>query len=231
MELFYNKDIDVFTNNFDLSIDETRHITKVLRKKEGETLDFTNGKNEKFTCKIKEIKKNKCTVKVLNCLKYESQENLHIGISLLKLTSRFEIFLEKCVEIGIKEITPLICERTINIKFNRKRFEKILVSAMKQSYKFELPVLNDPVNFKIFSEISHENKLIATCEEIPEKNKISKSNFKKKNLVAIGPEGDFTLKEIELALKNNFHPISFGKKRLRTETAGIYTCVANSFNK
>ena len=156
---------------------------------------------------------------------------MHIGISLLKSTSRFENFLEKCIEIGIKQITPIVCERTENKKFNKIRLTKIMVSAMKQSYRFELPILNDPVNFKVFCKINHENKLIATCEDFFKKEEISRKIFKKNNLIAIGPEGDFTNEEIELAIENNFKAISLGEKRLRAETAGMYVCMVNSLYK
>ena len=106
-----------------------------------------------------------------------------------------------------------------------------MVSALKQSYSFELPILNDPVNFKVFCEINHENKLIATCGDFFKKEEISRKIFKKNNLIAIGPEGDFTNKEIELAIENNFKAISLGKKRLRAETAGMYVCMVNSLYK
>ncbi len=231
MELFYNEHITFKSESFELNREETKHITKVLRKKEGDFLDFTNGKNEKFKCKIECIKKNTSTIKIIECLKYNSNENLHIGISLLKSASRFENFLEKCIELGIKEITPIVCERTENKKFNKTRLNKIMVSALKQSYRFELPILNDPVNFNFFCKINHENKLIATCEDLIIKEEISRNIFKKNNLIAIGPEGDFTNKEIELAIENNFKAISLGKNRLRAETAGMYVCMANSLFK
>jgi len=231
MELFYNEHITCKSKSFELNREETKHITKVLRKKEGDSLDFTNGKNEKFKCKIECIKKNTSTIKIIEYLKYNSNENLHIGISLLKSASRFENFLEKCIELGIKEITPIVCERTENKKFNKTRLYKIMVSALKQSYRFELPILNDPVNFKVFCKINHENKLIATCEDFIKKEEISRNIFKKNNLIAIGPEGDFTTKEIELAIENNFKAISLGNNRLRAETAGMYVCMANSLFK
>tara|TARA_A100001011_G_scaffold399720_1_gene509837 strand:- start:545 stop:1240 length:696 start_codon:yes stop_codon:yes gene_type:complete len=231
MELFYNEHITSKSESFELNRKETKHITKVLRKREGDYLDFTNGKNEKFKCKIEFIKKNTSTLKIIEYLKYDSSENLHIGISLLKSTSRFENFLEKCTEIGINEITPIVCQRTENKKFNKIRLIKIMVSAMKQSYRFQLPILNDPVNFKVFCKINHNNKLIATCEDFFRKEEISRNIFEKNNLIAIGPEGDFTNKEIELAIENNFKAVSLGKNRLRAETAGIYVCIANSLYK
>lgn len=231
MELFYNEHITSKSESFELNREETKHITKVLRKRKGDYLDFTNGKNEKFKCKIEYIKKNTSNLKIIDCSKYDSNENLHIGISLLKSTSRFENFLEKCIEIGIKQITPIVCERTENKKFNKIRLTKIMVSALKQSYRFELPILNDPVNFKVFCKINYENKLIATCEDFFKKEKISRKIIKKNNLIAIGPEGDFTNKEIELAIENNFKAISLGKKRLRAETAGMYVCMVNSLYK
>ena len=231
MELFYNEHITSKSESFELNRKETKHITKVLRKREGDYLDFTNGKNEKFKCKIEFIKKNTSTLKIIEYLKYDSSENLHIGISLLKSTSRFENFLEKCTEIGINEITPIVCQRTENKKFNKIRLIKIMVSAMKQSYRFQLPILNDPVNFKVFCKINHNNKLIATCEDFFRKEEISRNIFEKNNLIAIGPEGDFTNKEIELAIENNFKAVNLGKNRLRAETAGIYVCIANSLYK
>ena len=231
MDLFFNENITYKTKSFEINREETKHITKVFRKKEGDYIDFTNGKNEKFKCKIECVKKNTSTLKIIDYFKYDSIENLHVGISLLKSTSRFENFLEKSIEIGIKKITPIVCERTENKKFNKIRLTKIMVSALKQSYRFELPILNDPVNFKIFCKINHENKLIATCDDFFKKEEISRNIFKKNNLIAIGPEGDFTNKEIRLAYENNFKIISLGKNRLRAETAGMYACMVNSLYK
>ncbi len=226
MQLFYNKSLDSNTTSFTFQKEESRHIVKVLRKKEGDTLFITNGNGELFTAKIALASDKKCLVDIIDCQSKEKGWTyyLHIAIAPTKNIDRYEWFLEKATEIGIDEITPIICDHSERKIVKTERLEKVIVSAMKQSLKFKLPQLNPPVALeKFIKEIENfDQKFIAHCEE--ESNKQLLKNQIKTNakiLILVGPEGDFSLNEIETALKNDFFPISLGESRLRTETAGI----------
>ena len=231
-ELFFKQDLSENINEFSLKPEESKHILKSLRKKEGDYLTFTNGNGLKFNTILEKSSSKKCNFRVLNFDKVNDNENLHIAISGLKSPSRFENFLEKVTEIGVSEISPIICERTVKKNLNIDRCIRILISAMKQSYKFKLPQFNKMQDFNSFMKARDEKvKLLATCEEV-EKNKLFESFSKnQKNLIMIGPEGDFTKNEIENAINHDFKLVSLGKNRLRAETAGIYSCAAFSMIK
>ncbi len=232
MELFYHEQIDNQTKVFKLKGEEHIHIKKVLRKKEGQIVKFTNGNSYCFSAKIISILDTESNFEIISKTKFDAPPFLHVGISLLKSQTRFEIFLEKAVEIGVSEITPLICERSQKKNMNIKRSKKILISALKQSHKYYLPKLNEPQNFKSFVEKNkEENKLIATCEDYQKKEIIKVYNTKKNNLIMIGPEGDFTINELEIAKSENFQFVTLGKTRLRAETAGIMACAIFSMIK
>jgi 16S rRNA (uracil1498-N3)-methyltransferase len=146
------------------------------------------------------------------------------------MNDRFEWFLEKATEIGVSEITPIICEHSERKFIKNERFEKIIVAAMKQSNQHFLPKLNDPIIFKDFLKQEFSDQLfIAHCEETDKK--LLKELILPKNPVTIliGPEGDFSAKEIQLAIDSNFIPVSLGNTRLRTETAGIVACHSVAF--
>ena len=209
-----------------LTEEESKHIITVLRMKMGEQMHLTDGKGNLLTAEIADDHKKKCIVKVLSTVSYPlSIKKVTIAISLLKNANRFEWFLEKATEIGVKEIVPLLCTRTERQKFRHDRMKNILVSAMLQSQQCWLPVLHEPVPFDAFvlqTGTSNGVKLIAHCEE-SEKNELNNLQiFKSSNFaMAIGPEGDFTKDEIALALENKFIPVTLGETRLRTETAGV----------
>ena len=222
MELFYNKDIDKKTVEFQLDGIENNHIIKVLRKKEGDVITFTNGKNLKFKVKIIKLSRKSSLFKILSSEVVESNKHLHVAISILKSSSRFEIFLEKAVEIGLSEITPIISERTLKKNVKIERCNKIIISALKQSFKYNLPKLNKPVKFKDFIKLNTgHNKLIATCENGKKKSLAKSFHESKNNIVLIGPEGDFTENEVKKAIDLGFKPVSLGKSRFRAETAAI----------
>ena len=231
-ELFFKKDLSEKITEFSLEVEESKHILKSLRKKEGDYLTFTNGKGFKFNTILEKSNNKKCNLKILNFERIDNNEDLHIAISVLKSPSRFEYFLEKVTEIGVKEISPIICERTVKKNLNFERCMRILISAMKQSYKFKLPHLNKIQDFSSFIKVHDEKvKLLATCEDF-KKNKLIESFSKnQKNLIVIGPEGDFTKNEIENAIYHDYKLVSLGKNRLRAETAGIYSCAAFSMIK
>jgi len=226
MQLFYNPTIDETTQNFSFDKEESKHIVKVLRKKDTDILYVTNGLGLLFKTEITLASDNKCTVQILTVEKAApSKFQLHLAVAPTKMNDRYEWFLEKATEIGIHEITPIICDRSERKVVNRERFEKILLTAMKQSNVLFLPKLNEAITFKEF--IKHKNKglqLIAHCEESDKKSLKSVLKPNENITLLIGPEGDFSEKEIAMALENDYVPVSLGNTRLRTETAAIVAC-------
>lgn len=226
MQLFYNPAIDQTTESFSFDKEESKHIIKVLRKKDTDILFVTNGLGLLFKTEITLASDNKCTVKILSVEKAEpSKFHLHLAVAPTKMNDRYEWFLEKATEIGVHEITPIICDRSERKVINKERFEKILLTAMKQSNVVYLPKLNEAVTFKEFIKIKNDGlQLIAHCEETDKKSLKSILKPNESVTLLIGPEGDFSEKEITSALENNFIPVSLGNTRLRTETAAIVGC-------
>jgi len=231
MQLFYiqNPESEII-----LSAEESKHATKVLRKKEGDILNFTDGKGGFYKAKITVADTRKCRLEIISSEQKEKQHNyhLHIAIAPTKNMDRFEWFLEKATEIGITEITPIICDHSERKIINLDRFEKKIQSAMKQSLKSYLPKLNKATTFKNFLVLQENNtqqKLIAHCEETSKKT--LKSVLKKRGdtTILIGPEGDFSSDEIKKSLRIGFAPISLGNSRLRTETAAVVACHSVAF--
>jgi 16S rRNA (uracil1498-N3)-methyltransferase len=226
MQLFYNPTINETTETFSFDKEESKHIIKVLRKKDSDILHVTNGLGLLFKTEITLASDNKCTVKILSIEKTEAPKyKLHLAVAPTKMNDRYEWFLEKATEIGIHEITPIICDRSERKVINIDRFEKIILSAMKQCNQMYLPKLNPAVTFKEFLKIEKDGTtLIAHCEETNKKSLKSILTPSTNYTILIGPEGDFSSKEIELALENNYTPVSLGETRLRTETAAIVAC-------
>lgn len=226
MQLFYNPNIDEQTSSFSFDKEESKHIIKVLRKKDTDILFVTNGLGLLFKTEITLASDNKCTVQILSLEKIEpSKFNLHLAVAPTKMNDRYEWFLEKATEIGIHEITPIICDRSERKVINKERFEKIILTAMKQSNVLFLPKLNEAVTFKEFIKIKNEGlQLIAHCEETNKKSLKSVLKPNENITLLIGPEGDFSEKEIVLALDNSYIPVSLGNTRLRTETAAVVAC-------
>lgn len=207
-----------------LDEDTSKHVIQVLRMETGERLLLTDGKGSKAEAEIIEDNRKRCVVKRVTIEKEaEKNRKVAIAISLIKNASRFEWFLEKATEIGVREIIPLICERTEKEKFRFDRMQGIVISAMLQSQQSRMPVLHQPTDF---NQIIHANqfqqRFIAHCEET-HKQQLSHQLISPaaNQLIVIGPEGDFTGKEIETALGNGFVPVALGDTRLRTETAGL----------
>lgn len=226
MQLFYNPNIDETTENFSFDKEESKHIIKVLRKKDTDILFVTNGLGVLFKTEITLASDNKCTVQILSFEKAETSKfHLHLAVAPTKMNDRYEWFLEKATEIGIHEITPIICDRSERKVVNIERFEKIILTAMKQSNVLFLPKLNEAKTFKEFIKLENEGfNLIAHCEETDKKTLKSILKPNENVTLLIGPEGDFSEKEIALALENNYVPVSLGNTRLRTETAAIVAC-------
>lgn len=231
MQLFYNPNISENDTSFSFDKDESRHIVKVLRKKTGDKLNITNGKGWLFTAELTLADLKHCSVNIISkALQPKRDYNLHLAVAPTKMNDRYEWFLEKATEIGINEITPIICDHSERKFVKTERFEKIIQSAAKQSLQCYLPKLNTATAFKTFvnQEISG-NKFIAHCEEADKKTLKSQLKSKTDCTILIGPEGDFSIKEIEMALQHNFIPVTLGKTRLRTETAAIVACHSVAF--
>ena len=226
MQLFYNPTIDETTENFSFDKEESKHIIKVLRKKDTDILFVTNGLGLLFKTEITLASDNKCTVQIISIEKTEpSKFQLHLAVAPTKMNDRYEWFLEKATEIGVHEITPIICDRSERKVVNKERFEKIVLTAMKQSNVLFLPKLNEAITFKEFIKRKNEGlQLIAHCEETDKKTLKSVLKTNENVTLLIGPEGDFSEKEIAFAIENNFIPVSLGNTRLRTETAAIVAC-------
>jgi 16S rRNA (uracil1498-N3)-methyltransferase len=232
MQLFYNPDLTKETTQITFDKIESRHIVRVLRKKEDAILHITNGKGFLFDAKIIIASDKKCVAEIIEIQEKPKPWNyyLHIAIAPTKNNDRIEWFLEKATEIGIDEITPIICSNSERRIVKLDRFEKIIQSAMKQSLKFTLPKINEPIKFNDFINQDFEGTFcIAHCEE-QEKNSLkSVVNPSEKTTILIGPEGDFSSQEITKALEKNSIPISLGKSRLRTETAALVAVQSISF--
>ena len=227
LPFFYINEYDPLQKKIVLDEDTSKHIVQVLRMKEGEKLNLTDGKGNLLTAEIIDDHKKHCEVKIEGT-RYKAQDTrkIIIAISLLKNSSRFEWFLEKATEVGINEIIPMICERTEKQKFREDRMQNILISAMLQSQQCRLPVLHKPVAYELIfrqDEIIHTTqKFIAHCIEDQKRNLADLVNETlPSQIILIGPEGDFTGEEVQLAIHNHFDAVSLGDTRLRAETAGV----------
>jgi 16S rRNA (uracil1498-N3)-methyltransferase len=219
---------------FPLFEEESKHVVRVLRMKPGDPVYVVDGQGHLFEGKIFDAHPKRCILQLEKVTDQFEKRNyrLHMAISPLKSVDRFEWFIEKAVEIGIDEITPLLCNRTEKKTINKERLYRIVDSAMKQSLKAYQPLVNDLVSFDKFiqsQQEQNETKGIAFCSE-GEKQHIGKVFSKgAPAVVLIGPEGDFTEEEVKKAQDTGFKGISLGASRLRTETAGIVACQSISF--
>jgi len=227
MQLFYSPSLDKDHTTFAFDKEESKHIIRVLRKKEGDVLFVTNGRGTLFEMKITLASDRNCLTEIVQYTDKESTPfRLHLAVTPTKMNERYEWFLEKATEIGIHEITPTICDHSERKVVKNERFEKIIQSAMKQSLQLHMPILNEPIRLKDFLNQQHDGALyIAHCEEDQEKILLKNSIQPKENyLLLVGPEGDFSLAEIKIALEKGFKPVSLGHTRLRTETAALVAC-------
>jgi 16S rRNA (uracil1498-N3)-methyltransferase len=226
MQLFYNPTISEKDTSFVFDKEESKHVIKVLRMKESDILFVTNGLGFLFKTEIALASDSKCTVTILSFEKEEpSKVQLHLAVAPTKMNERYEWFLEKATEIGIQEITPIICEHSERKVIKNDRFQKIIESAMKQSLHYYIPKFNEPITYKEFVKKDFNGqKFIAHCEETNKKSLKEALILNENITLLIGPEGDFSTKEIKLALENNYIPVSLGKTRLRTETAAVVAC-------
>ena len=229
MQLFYCPDLKGSTHL--LNEEESKHIIRVLRLKNGDFIHLTDGKGGLFKAELIDDHPKRCTVQIVESkTEYGKRDyKLNMAVAPTKNISRYEWFLEKATEFGIDEITPIICEHSERKEVKNQRLEKVIISAVKQSLKAYVPTLKQSQKFKDFvkQEFSGQ-KFIAYCEGKP---KHLKELYKAKSdvLILIGPEGDFSPEEVKLAQANGFDIISLGESRLRTETAAIAACHAINF--
>lgn len=212
-----------------LGEDEAGHASRVLRLQVNDMISIINGKGLKVEAAITEISKKSLSFKVQEEIEnVQIKSPLHIAIAPTKSNDRFNFFLEKVTELGLAQISPIQSSNSERKIFKRDKAEKTLISALKQSGNLHLPQLNEMVSFKEFIERDQQGaiKYIAHCEEdqIKQEFKTLIENNERNIVILIGPEGDFTPEEITLAKENNYIPVSLGKTRLRTETAGIIAC-------
>lgn len=226
MQLFYAPDIHTETAEFTFDKEESKHIVKVLRKLEGSILHITNGKGFLFVCEVILASEKKCVVKINESQFTEPREfKIHMVVAPTKMNDRYEWFLEKAAEIGVDEITPIICDHSERKIIKTERFDKILISAMKQSNQMYLPVLNEPIKLNDFlSKEFNGQKFIAHCEKTEKVELKNRIKTQQNYTLLIGPEGDFSTNEINKALTNGYLPVALGNTRLRTETAAIVGC-------
>ncbi len=226
MQLFYNPRLDQSASQFTFNEEESKHIVKVLRKKEGDLLHITNGKGYLFEARIISANPKKCSAQIEDTDKrHQKMHWFHLVVAPTKMNDRFEWFLEKATEIGVNEITPIICDNSERKIIKKERMEKVIQSAMKQSLQTFLPKLNDAVSFKDFIANEHKGLLfIAHCEDDEKLDLKRRVAADKDVTIMIGPEGDFSSSEIKSSYEKGFLPVSLGENRLRTETAAIVAC-------
>ena len=240
MNIFYAPNVSSKDSFTIISEEESIHAIRVLRMKKGDVVQLADGRGNFYICEIADAHPKKCAVTIkevkTNLSSDKKNVHLHIAIAPVKNISRFEWFLEKVTEIGIDEITPLACCYSERTSVKTERLNKILVSAMKQTIKAYLPVMNEMQNFKTFIELSKKTgqKFIAHLLPIgqetnsPLLNKVC--NRGTDTLIAIGPEGGFSEEEVLFAIQDGFSVVSLGTSRLRSETAGVVACTIVNMN-
>lgn len=228
MQLFYTPDLS--GDEYAFSEEESKHCVRVLRKAEGDTVHLVDGRGNLYTAVVTDARPKKCTVRIRETVREYGKRpyRLHVAIAPTKSADRYEWFLEKATEIGIDTVTPLECERSERRSVKTNRGVKVITSAVKQSLKAYHPALEEMTPFREFvgRDFGPVRKFIAHCE--PDAEKVLLKNALRKGedcLVLIGPEGDFSPGEIDLARRNGFCEISLGESRLRTETAGVAACL------
>ena len=225
MTTFY--DPDYHPGKTFLPEDESRHAIKSLRLRPGESFQVTNGMGMVIKATMTDYNGRQLNFEIKD---FEERKKtgplIHMAVSPLKQADRFEFFIEKATELGVDEITPLICHRTERFREKKDRLQRIMISALKQSGNAFLPKLNEAIGFSEFlSNAAASEKLIGHLED-GKRQLIGDLDFNADSVIAIGPEGDFTREELDAAFKSGFKAISFGSLTLRTETAAIVAVTA-----
>ena len=224
MHLFYSSNIS--DNTITLDNEESKHLAKVLRLEMGENVHVIDGKGTRYLFSILVAHQKATQLTILEKEVVNETYGIEIAAAPTKNLNRWEWFLEKSTEIGIDAIHPIVSFHSERKVLKKDRQERILVSAMKQSYKTKLPQLSELEKFKQFiTKEFYGRKFICHCYDELQKKSLNESYKKgEKALLLIGPEGDFSKQEVELAIKEGFEPIGLGESRLRTETAAIVAC-------
>jgi len=232
MHLFYTPDIQPTHPQYFLNEEESKHCIRVLRLGVGDEVQLIDGRGGLYAAEIKDAHPKRTILQITSVKTEFARRNhyLHIAIAPTKNIERLEWFLEKATEIGIDEISLIICQRSERKEAKADRLNKIITSAIKQSLKAYHPVLNEPEPLsKFMSKDFGGQKFIAHCEDGDKGNLRDLIDKQGRYLILIGPEGDFTPKEIEEALNNGFKAITLGESRLRTETAALEACFEINF--
>ncbi len=228
MNLFFFDKLDIEKELIALDEEESRHAVRTLRLKNGDTINATDGYGTLYTCEIIDNHQKKCLLKVVGKEYNYKKRNfrVHIASSLTKNIARIEYFIEKAIEIGLDEFTPIVFKHSERVSYNADRLRKIAISAVKQSNNLYLPIINPLLPFDSFLQqliASKAQKFIAYQSENEQHLKF-KVVPSQEVIILIGPEGDFTTDEIEKARINGFEIVNLGNHRLRTETAALLAC-------
>ena len=223
MQLFFQENINPPLVTLDP--EESKHLTRVLRKKQGDNISLTNGKGMLFECVILDANPSKTSLKVMQTIEVPAENfHIHLAIAPTKSPDRMEWMVEKITEIGFHELTLIDTMNTERSFLKTDRLEKKIISACKQSLKYRIPSLNPTQSLHSILKSSKYDgfqKFIAYVDEDHAYHLMDLATANGKYLILIGPEGDFDPTEIESAFKAGFKPVSLGKSRLRTETAGL----------
>ena len=234
--MYYQPDIEENAKTIVLGEEESQHCAQVLRAKVGEEVDVSDGKGHIYRCRVVNPNRKHCELQVLSVASPEPLHagKIHVAVAPTKMMERLEWFVEKATEMGIDRITPLRCEHSERKVLNLDRLGRVMVAAAKQSLRATFPVIEEMTDYKEFMEQKMgKHRYIAHCEDgyAPTDGKLYLRDHLKDGVgqdeevvVLIGPEGDFSPAEIELALRNGWKPVSLGKGRLRTETAALVAC-------
>nr|WP_321451865.1 16S rRNA (uracil(1498)-N(3))-methyltransferase [uncultured Carboxylicivirga sp.] len=223
MELFFDPE---FKGEGVLCESESKHCINVLRHKTGDIITIANGKGQYFKGEITDAHPKRCNIAAIETINHAQPEyGIHLAVAPTKSIDRFEWLIEKAVELGVQEITPLLCSHSERKKLRIDRIERIAISAMKQSLKAYMPIVNELTPFDSFlRKVNPSETYLAHCYD--EEKYLLKNAYQNNTnaVLCIGPEGDFSMEEINLAKQAGFKMVSLGTSRLRTETAGMAAC-------
>lgn len=223
---FYAPDIE---QTLSLPESDSQHCVRVLRRRPGDIIEVIDGRGNAFTCRLVDAHSKHASVEIVEKRNQPLpwSYNITIAVAPTKLMDRMEWMVEKLVELGVNRIVPLLCDHSERKEIKTERLEKIAVSAMKQSLKATMPIIDPMTSIKEFvaSVGSDSAKFVAYCDKSIDRVLLSRSCEQNRDtIVLIGPEGDFSPSEIKMLLANGFKPVSLGDCRLRTETAAVNAC-------
>ncbi len=203
--------------------EESRHCVKVMRHREGDTVYVTDGQGQRFECRLVKADARGCLLDVVTTEVVPTFHHmLHMAVAPTKNIDRFEWFVEKAVEIGVCQITPIICDHSERTTLRLDRLERVATAAAKQSLKCHLPNIGEPISCaKLIEQATEQQRFILHCVEDAKRHLYQACAPGQSTLVLIGPEGDFSTREIELAKEHGFEACTLGEQRLRTETAAM----------